>query len=272
MTMTAAFPAPSHEHDMAGERYAHEADRSGSVRLPDEDATAPTVKCGNKQAHGAEPGYHFTAGGVRECYASTGRFSGTTYATASQVVHVPAPAPEPVASALPMSSQWHSTGPAVEQGHWLSKCPGATCPVMGLPEVTVDDAVAKMRANLDAMEAHKAADARARYAAWRSIPVFVGNRAYYALEMNGTVHFFKVNRPAEGPHKGKTFVEEQASDNFFKMGWVRTGEVLDAIAADPESAGRLYGQHITRCYKCHRTLTTEESRVRGLGPECAKRS
>jgi Family of unknown function (DUF6011) len=206
----------------------------------------PTVKCGNKPAHGGEPGYHFTAAGVKECYASTGRFSGTTYATASQVAHVPAPA----APAM----DW--TVPSVPQP---------------MPEISADDAVAKMRASLDAREAAEAAAKRTRYAAWRSIPVFAGSRAYYALEMDGVVHFFKVNRPKKGPHAGKTFVEEQASDNFHKMGWERTGRVLDLIAADPDTAGRLYGLKIEKCYRCHRTLTDTDSRERGIGPDCLKK-
>jgi len=133
------------------------------------------------------------------------------------------------------------------------------------------DPLASAREAQAAKEAEEAAAKRARYAAWRSIPVYAGGRAYYALEMGGSVHFFKVSRPKAGPHKGKTFVEEQAGDAFHKMGWVRTGEVLDAIAADPQAAGLLYGQNIGRCFRCHRTLTDETSRALGIGPDCAKK-
>lgn len=266
----------------------------------------PTVKCGNRAAHGGEPGYHFTPAGVRECYASTGRFGQT------------APA------APPQSRVWHSTGPRAEQGHYEAHCPGQSCPVVQMiahtgegpvsyaefcehhefwdgeyseaqqhaayarylagykstpepmpepmPEVTVEDAVAKMRANLDAEARRKAEAQRARYAAWRSIPVFgAHHRGYYALEMDGETHFFRVERPAKGKWAGKTFVTEQAGDAYHRMPFERAGQVMDSIAADPATAGRLYGQEIGRCYRCHRTLTDPESRALGIGPDCQKK-
>lgn len=199
-------------------------------------AAQPTVKCGNKAAHGGQPGYHHTAAGVRECYASTGRFTAASSRPA-----------QPVEGATIKGLDWT------------------------VPPVPSYDPLSAVRAAQERKAAEEAEAKRARYAAWRSIPVYAGGRAYYALEMGGVVHFFKVSRPKKGPHAGKTFVEEQAGDAFHKMGWVRTGEVLDAIAADPDTAGRLYGLKIEKCYRCHKTLTDTDSRERGMGPDCAKK-
>lgn len=222
---------------------------------PVEEYDPPTVKCGNKAAHGGEPGYHYSAAEVRECYRQ--RYQ---------------PAPTQGRASLP-NEPWHSTGPQERQGHWESRCPGpGRCPVMDMESLSVEQAVAKMRANIEAEEARKREAARQRYAAWRTIPVFGSrNRGYYAVPRGGVLEFFRVERPTEGRWAGKTFVKRQASDSFDKMEWGESGEVLDAIAADPERAGRVYGQEIGRCFRCHRTLTTEESRARGLGPDCAAR-
>lgn len=150
--------------------------------------------------------------------------------------------------------------------------PVAPAPVVRPAEViSVETAVDRMRASVEAKEAAEAAAKRARYAAWRSIPVYTGGRAYYALVRNGVTQFYKIERPSEGPHQGKTFVTRQASDSFDRMPWVESGEVMDAIAADAEAAGLRYGREIGRCYRCHRTLTDAESRAAGIGPDCAKK-
>ncbi len=38
--------------------------------------------------------------------------------------------------------------------------------------------------------------------------------------------------------------------------------------ADPEAARKLYGQEIGQCGDCNKTLTDQESRARGIGPDC----
>lgn len=218
------------------------------------------VKCGNTAYHGRENvTYHESVAAVRECYANSGRFG----ATHQKVVEA--------------KGVWHSTGPTAPEGHWEVVCPGSSCPVMSLPSVSVEDAVTQMRASIDWNQAEAAQRAeeerkeraRIRYATWRTIPVYTRNRGYYALVMGGVEHFFRVERPATGQHKGKTFVVEQASDTFYKMPFRRAGEVLDAIAVDPEAAALLYGQKIKRCSRCRRTITAEDSRTRGMGPDCA---
>lgn len=179
-------------------------------------------------------GIHLSIGYVRECARKNS-------------VEVPVHHPEPVRPSEETYLDW------------------------SIPTPPVADPLASVREARERREREEAEAKRARYAAWRSIPVYAGGRAYYALEMGGVVHFFKVSRPKKGPHAGKTFVEEQAGDAFHKMGWVRTGEVLDAIAADPDTAGRLYGLKIEKCYRCHKTLTDTDSRERGMGPDCAKK-
>lgn len=226
------------------------------------DEEPPTVKCGNRAAHGGEPGYHYTAAGVKECYASTGRFGGQP----------PAPAPRR------FSGVWHSTGPLAEQGHYEDFCPGeGQCPVMSMEAVSVQTAVQQMRANLDAEEERKRAEARARYAAWRTIPVGQGDYANYALEREGAVVFYQVQRPSKGQYAGKTYVKRHSGEGLAKMGWVESGEALDAIAADPMSAAVLYGRTASRCAICHRKLTDDKAKgpdgltsvQRGIGPKCA---
>lgn len=130
---------------------------------------------------------------------------------------------------------------------------------------------------------HKAEQARqarnARYATWRTIPVYTADRGYYAIEIDGDLQFFRVERPSKGKHQGKTFVSRQSGDTFDKMSWTMSGRVLDAIAADPETANVLYGQKIGRCARCRRSLTDDKnvgsdgltSLQRGVGPECAKK-
>lgn len=203
------------------------------------DGDEPTVKCGNRAVHGDQPGYHYTAAGVRECYASTGRFSGR---------------PQQAPQVAPRGMVEESSQRLIESS------------------VSHNTRMAQMREAAERAEAERKEAARQRYAAWRTIPVFGSrNRGYYAVPRAGVLEFFRVERPTEGKWAGKTFVKRQASDSFDKMAWVESGEVLDAIAADPERAGRVYGQEIGRCFRCHRTLTDEESRARGVGPDCAEK-
>lgn len=151
--------------------------------------------------------------------------------------------------------EWHSTGPEAKDGHWQNQCPGETCPTNALPPLRPDN--------------------RARYAAWRTIPVYGHNRAYYALDItrNGvtTTEFFRVTRPAKGKNAGRTYVDRQASERFDRLpSFEASGWVLDRIAANPDEAALRYGQ-IGKCSRCNRTLTDTESRARGMGPECVKK-
>lgn len=89
----------------------------------------------------------------------------------------------------------------------------------------------------------------------------------YAIEFEGRLRFFQVETPDNGRWAGWTFVKEQASDEFWPVKGARKGQVLDAIAQDPEALAR-YGKELGVCGLCHRTLTDPESRSLGLGPVC----
>lgn len=90
---------------------------------------------------------------------------------------------------------------------------------------------------------------------------------YYAIPLDGTLHYFRVRNVDSGRWAGRTFVDEQASDDFYAVRGQRAQTILTAIKADPE-AGARYGQTIGRCWRCRRTLTDETSRALGIGPDC----
>lgn len=86
---------------------------------------------------------------------------------------------------------------------------------------------------------------------------------------DGKLHFFKVDKPDEGRWAGYCFIKEQASDELYPVKNVqRRVEILSAIAQDVGGALQTYGREIGKCGRCGRTLTNEESRAYGIGPEC----
>lgn len=91
----------------------------------------------------------------------------------------------------------------------------------------------------------------------------------YAIYVDNTLKFFKVDRVTEGKWKGYTFVSVQASDELYPIRNRQVRErVLRIISADMRRAAQRYGQEIGRCGRCNRTLTDEVSRERGIGPDC----
>lgn len=91
----------------------------------------------------------------------------------------------------------------------------------------------------------------------------------YAVVQDGTLKFFKVDRPTEGKWAGYTFVKVQASDEFYPVKGAGKGAALALIAVDPKAAMLRYGTELGSCGHCGRTLTNEESRALGIGPVCA---
>jgi hypothetical protein len=95
---------------------------------------------------------------------------------------------------------------------------------------------------------------------------------HYAVESHGDndLLFVRVDRPTEGQYAGRTFMKMIVGghpDQPIRGAHVRP--ILERImAAGPENAARLYGQQIGRCARCNRSLTDQESRERGFGPEC----
>lgn len=103
----------------------------------------------------------------------------------------------------------------------------------------------------------------------RQAPAVAAGR--YAIELDGTLHFFKIDRPAEGRWAGRTFVTEQAGSDSYPVRGSRMVAVIEAVAADAHAAMLRYGQQIGSCGVCGRPLTDEASRAAGIGPICAER-
>ena len=113
-------------------------------------------------------------------------------------------------------------------------------------------------------KAAAAAERRANAAATlRGVPA-----GRYAVDVDGKLGFFKVDRPTEGRWQGYTFVTQQVSDAEYPVRGGRKNLVLAAVAASPQAASVRYGREIGKCGVCGRTLTNEESRAAGIGPIC----
>lgn len=98
---------------------------------------------------------------------------------------------------------------------------------------------------------------------------------YYALFSDGVgneaghiIAFYRVRVRFPG---AKPYVTQLSGDNQRPVSKVRRHDILVRIHRDPLKAMRLYGKEIGRCGACHRRLTDDESRLRGIGPDCAKR-
>lgn len=92
----------------------------------------------------------------------------------------------------------------------------------------------------------------------------------YALVRDGVMKFYKVNSPTEGRWAGYTFVDAQASDDWWPIrNRESRDEILELIMADGTGLEALarYGREIGKCGRCGRTLTSEW-RERGIGPVC----
>lgn len=88
----------------------------------------------------------------------------------------------------------------------------------------------------------------------------------YAVEKDdGTLMFYSVKKG-----RSVTFVDVWASDARWPIkNAVEKRRILELIALDPKTAMNRFGQEIGRCGRCGRTLTRKDSRMRGLGPDCA---
>lgn len=100
-----------------------------------------------------------------------------------------------------------------------------------------------------------------------------GHYAIPSLTGNNDLDFFRVDRPTEGGWKGKTYVKRVIGgkpDKNIRFSQYR--EVLQTILnTGIQESGMMYADKIGRCYRCNRHLTDEESRARGLGPDCASK-
>lgn len=99
---------------------------------------------------------------------------------------------------------------------------------------------------------------------------------YYALrtaniggEHVNEVNFYRVNMPTSGKWAGFVFVDHIVSEERYPVKGKAKFDVLREIARDLEGAFALYGQEEQKCGICHRNLTNDDSRKRGIGPVCA---
>lgn len=114
-----------------------------------------------------------------------------------------------------------------------------------------------------ALKAPKEAKPRGEH--WPDVPA----GRYAITAPSGETKFYKVDRPTEGPHAGRTFVKVQASDELHRVYGSTALAVLKEIAKDPKAAMIRYGMEIGACGHCGRTLTNPDSRAAGIGPICA---
>lgn len=96
---------------------------------------------------------------------------------------------------------------------------------------------------------------------------------HFAIEADGTLKFLVVKELLAGRHAGRVFVDSMGSDTAYPVKAPATlTAYLTAVLADPKAAAKRYADELDVCSDCGRTLTNDESRARGIGPECwAKR-
>jgi hypothetical protein len=93
---------------------------------------------------------------------------------------------------------------------------------------------------------------------------------YAVTDNEGTLRFFKLDRPTEGRWAGYTFLKMMASDETYPVrDRAKRDRIIAKIAQDPQEAMLTYGREIGACGHCGRTLTDEQSRAAGIGPVCA---
>jgi hypothetical protein len=99
--------------------------------------------------------------------------------------------------------------------------------------------------------------------AWKR-PDCVPDGNYALTAEDGLVKFYEVNT-----NQGVCWVSVHASDERYNLKGRARHQVLDAIAADPVAAQRLYGYKSLRCGRCGRELSLVQSRATGFGRTCA---
>jgi|SRR5579872_1896679 len=122
--------------------------------------------------------------------------------------------------------------------------------------------------------------AASAYHAARELPVSTVREAYpdvpaghYAvasLTGNNDLDFFRVDRPADGPYRGRTFVKRVIGGrpNVNVRGRTAVLALKAILAEGIEAAGQRYGVELGQCCRCNRHLTDATSRALGIGPDC----
>lgn len=137
------------------------------------------------------------------------------------------------------------------------------------PVRTVGDASNAIERAKKTVERLKAAAPVVTAPVVKAAPVVVPD-GHYALVVDGVVKFYEVSNPTEGKWAGFTFVNAQASDNYYKIGRQASADILAQIAVDPLAAMKLYGIELGKCGHCGRKLTSDWRKV-GIGPICVKK-
>lgn len=90
-------------------------------------------------------------------------------------------------------------------------------------------------------------------------------------DAQGAVKFYEINTgKASGKYANMVFVKACASDDRYPVKAPGTlAYVLATILNDVQGARELYASELGHCYVCHKELTDEESRARGIGRVCA---
>lgn len=95
---------------------------------------------------------------------------------------------------------------------------------------------------------------------------------HYALERDGEIQFYRVDRPIEGKWAGKVFVNLLHGPDETSMGLLAGVTILGYIVEQGiQDCSIRYGRAIGKCGICNRRLTNEESRAAGIGPICAEK-
>lgn len=88
-----------------------------------------------------------------------------------------------------------------------------------------------------------------------------GRYAYQPVD--GPASFYRVSRT------GRIYIQAGPAEHPYRG---RLNAALEWIKANPRDAAALYGQLLEHCGRCGRELTDEDSRARGLGPDCARKT
>lgn len=137
---------------------------------------------------------------------------------------------------------------------------------------TIDWLLKQPRLQTDSRFVWKGQDVRPNPVAARAVQS--GNESVvpegrYAIEMDGTLKFYVVDKPKDGKWAGRTFVGVQASDDKYPVkDYAKRTDILARIAVDVKQAMLRYGKELGHCGHCGRTLTDETSRELGIGPIC----
>lgn len=221
---------------------------------PDMIDSATTVRCGN---HPGQKVYHDSIASVRECFKATAFDSNAAAADWDAWKQESA---YPEIPAAPRRASLND--PSASSVEYLRNL---------LADRIVEP---RYRTSLEAylasgtMTAHGVSTAidRLKPMEKKDSGVMAGR---YAVEHEGTLKFYAVDKPEDGRWKGHTFLSVQASDDFHRIrSRESVREILALIAVDPKEAMLRYGREIGSCGKCHKILTNEESRTYGVGPVC----